>query len=232
MSGENIEILRRAYDAFNRQDFDALLDLLDPGVEWRDIPGLPGTDGHVGGRVGREGVRETWERHFQSFDNFRIEPIEFTETNGRVIVTVRVSGNSKTTDSGVGREMVHIVRRGYEAFAQGDIDAILDISHPEVEAHDHLVPDRPSPYRGHQGMVQYIAEVVELWDDFRMEPEDFIESSDQIFVAIRTAGRGKGSGVPAEDRTFHVWTFRDGKVVRLDIYQHRTEALEAAGLQE
>ena len=40
MSEENAELLRRAVDAYNRRDVDALLRELDPQVQW--LPALPG----------------------------------------------------------------------------------------------------------------------------------------------------------------------------------------------
>jgi hypothetical protein len=40
MSEENAELLRRAVDAYNRRDVEALCAELDPEVEWR--PALPG----------------------------------------------------------------------------------------------------------------------------------------------------------------------------------------------
>ena len=130
------------------------------------------------------------------------------------------------------QENVEIIRKAYEAFARGDGGAILNILHPEVEIHDHDAPDRPSPYHGHEGWVRFVGEELEVWDDLRFEPEDLIESGDQAVVLIRQTARGKGSGVPIEGRDFHVWTFRDGKVVRLDAYADKAEALEAVGLQE
>jgi hypothetical protein len=39
MSQENADVLRRAVDAYNRRDLEALCEELDPDVEWR--PALP-----------------------------------------------------------------------------------------------------------------------------------------------------------------------------------------------
>ena len=41
MSQENVEIVRRAYEAFNRHDFDAALGEVDPNVEWHQITQFP-----------------------------------------------------------------------------------------------------------------------------------------------------------------------------------------------
>jgi ketosteroid isomerase-like protein len=34
MSQENVEIVRRAYDAWNREDLDAFLSIVHPDAEW------------------------------------------------------------------------------------------------------------------------------------------------------------------------------------------------------
>jgi ketosteroid isomerase-like protein len=49
---------------------------------------------------------------------------------------------------------------------------------------------------------------------------------------VREYGRGKGSGLALERRTFGVWTIRDGKVVGIRFYTTMAEALGAVGLSE
>jgi ketosteroid isomerase-like protein len=44
--------------------------------------------------------------------------------------------------------------------------------------------------------------------------------------------RGRGSGVPVDQRVFSVLTVRDGKVARIDDHTERADALEAAGLSK
>ena len=44
--------------------------------------------------------------------------------------------------------------------------------------------------------------------------------------------RGKESGVTVNERIGHIWTFRAGRVVKLEAYAHAADALEAAGLSE
>jgi ketosteroid isomerase-like protein len=73
----------------------------------------------------------------------------------------------------------------------------------------------------------------EVWDTFQIEPEEFIDAGDNVFVASRMSGRGRGSGVEAEMRAFAIWTFREGKVSRFrGGYRDRAETLEAPGLSE
>ena len=53
-----------------------------------------------------------------------------------------------------------------------------------------------------------------------------------MVVTVRCSGRGRGSGVEVDNRTFDVYTLRDGKCVRKLEFKVRSEALEAAGLRE
>jgi ketosteroid isomerase-like protein len=53
-----------------------------------------------------------------------------------------------------------------------------------------------------------------------------------VFVAARFHARGRASGIEVETRLSEVYTVRGGKVLRIDEYAHRAEALEAAGLRE
>ena len=124
---------------------------------------------------------------------------------------------------------VEIVRRGYEAFGRGDIGAAMELFHPDVEWHD---PDRPGggTYRGHEGVLRNLEEWLEGWEEFRLEPEEFLEAGDRVVVLVRQSGRGKGSGVEVDTRLHFHFGLRDGKVVHIYEHLNRAEALEAAGI--
>jgi ketosteroid isomerase-like protein len=49
-------------------------------------------------------------------------------------------------------------------------------------------------------------------------------------VNVRQRGVGAGSGVSTEMHYFQLWTFRGGKVIRLEVIADEAEALEAVGL--
>lgn len=44
------------------------------------------------------------------------------------------------------------------------------------------------------------------------------------------AGRGRASGIETDVEEFHVWTLRNGRVVRMQMFLDRDEALAAAGI--
>src|SRR5262245_59192707 len=61
MSQENVELLRRGYDAFNRQDFEAWLDLLDPDVAFQETALTPDARTYYGRAGAREWLRSGQE---------------------------------------------------------------------------------------------------------------------------------------------------------------------------
>jgi ketosteroid isomerase-like protein len=76
-----VELLERAYAAFNARDIEAALALMADDVDW--------PNGMEGGRVaGRDAVREYWRRQFALIDS-HVEPKGFTTAeDGRVAVDV------------------------------------------------------------------------------------------------------------------------------------------------
>jgi ketosteroid isomerase-like protein len=133
----------------------------------------------------------------------------------------------------ISRDDIELVRKGYDALRQGDVDFVLTLIRPDIELEVHT--ERPdiaeTVYRGHDGFLRNMAELTEVFDDFTLEPEELVEGDERIMVVVRAAGRGKSSGVDIEQRLFHVWTIRDSKATRLEIYSDRATALEAAGIE-
>jgi uncharacterized protein len=122
-----------------------------------------------------------------------------------------------------------LVRRGYEAFNRGDIDAVLELFDPDVEL--GVLEDSPiaESFHGHDGFRKMIAENNDMFDQYRSRPEEILEpSEDKIVVVVRSAARGRLSGAEVEGRVVHVWTIRDRKVVRMQVFNSREEALRAA----
>jgi ketosteroid isomerase-like protein len=127
------------------------------------------------------------------------------------------------------QENVELVQRLLEAFiATGEPS--WESLHEEIEAHDHDVVDA-GEYRGHAGFGRWLENWDVAWAEFSIAPEEFLDAGERVVSVFRMEATGRGSGVPVERQDAMVWEVRDGRVVRLDYYNDRAQALKAAGLE-
>ena len=135
------------------------------------------------------------------------------------------------------QENVEIIRRGYALFAAGDFEAVAALLSDDVEVTDAgglgVTGSAAGTRHGPEGFLRSTQEALEAFEDFHVEPENFIDAGDVVVVPVRITGRGRGSGMEMEMRLAHLWVLRsDSKVVRSEIYETTKEALEAAGPSE
>ena len=123
-----------------------------------------------------------------------------------------------------------VVRRGYAALNEGDVDrALVDID-PEIEWKTYLVPGPGGgTYHGHDGVRELWRDVRTVFGDYRNDPEEVFEAGAKVISRVCIRGRGAKSGAEVEARIFHVFTFRDGRILRVESFEDREEALRAAG---
>ena len=120
-------------------------------------------------------------------------------------------------------------RRGYDAFSQGDVQAVLDFLSPEIVCHSRPSHPEQEVFYGHEGFARLVARdfFQTFGETVRVEPSDFIDVGDWVVVPVRILGRHPQSDVDLEDQLVHAWKFRGGKAVELRPYEELSEALEA-----
>jgi ketosteroid isomerase-like protein len=133
-------------------------------------------------------------------------------------------------------ENVEVVRGIYEAYAQRD-----DVTPFEVYAAD-IVWDLsnarrggllPKPvFEGHEGVRQFWRDALSAWGEIDFEVEELTDAGDRVLAVIREREVGRTSGVPVETTHLAVYTLADGKVIQMQVFDERQQALEAAGLRE
>ena len=129
-------------------------------------------------------------------------------------------------------ENVKVVREAYEAFAQGDLGAVLNATDPKIVSYTAPPLPDPAEYHGHEGMLQWIGNWTEGFDEWDLEAEEYIDAGDHVVVGVYQRATGAASGVPVERRTWFLHTLRNRRVVRIGVYATKSEALEAVGLSE
>jgi ketosteroid isomerase-like protein len=128
------------------------------------------------------------------------------------------------------RENVEIVRRATEAYNRGDLEVASSFMDTGIEWDMSRVPvPDPAVYRGFEGLQAFSESWEESWAALDLEPQEFIDAGDQVVAVVRQVGRGRLSGVEVEQRFAQLWTLRDRKILRMEMYPNREAALEAAG---
>ena len=125
---------------------------------------------------------------------------------------------------------VAAVRRVYDRWAHGDFTASMDLLAPAAVL--VIGPEFPDAgtYGGIEGIRQYMRGFLEPWTRVTIEAEELTGAGAAVLAAVHQSGIGEASGVETDLRYFQVWTFRDGRVVRLEGFRDRAQARAAAGL--
>ena len=128
---------------------------------------------------------------------------------------------------------VEALRRAYEAFNRGDLDAMVADADPDFEyITSGAIPGQVDVARGPEGYKRYSSWLSDVFEDARLEPNEFIDAGDRVLGGFTLRGRGKQSGVETNLTMWQVWTLKDGLFVHGQAFTTRDEALEAAGLRE
>ena len=125
------------------------------------------------------------------------------------------------------------LRRAYQAFNEGGVEAFLERLAPEFQVRDRdSSPDRAATRYGKEGIKELFASYMEAFDALRLEPQEFIEAGDRIIVSLHQHVRGKGSGAEVVGNIAHVWTMRGDAPFRLQIFGDKESALRALSAEE
>jgi ketosteroid isomerase-like protein len=91
MAQENVEIVRRGYDAFNRGDVEGIIEMSEPDMRW-DM-----SERVFNPRVyeGHDGIRGLFEDIDEIWEDFRLKPLEFIDAGDKVVVPHLVRGRGK-----------------------------------------------------------------------------------------------------------------------------------------
>jgi ketosteroid isomerase-like protein len=137
----------------------------------------------------------------------------------------------------VAQDNVALVREGYARWRAGDYDLLLDFllanAAPDIELYSRFGGFSGTPYRGHDGLRAWLAEIQETFERFEPWVDQAREVGDDRVVAIGGISfRARESGVDMAERLGWVYEFHNGRLRRMMFYASPGEALEAVGLLE
>ncbi|MHB8234569.1 MAG: nuclear transport factor 2 family protein [Solirubrobacteraceae bacterium] len=131
------------------------------------------------------------------------------------------------------RENVEIVRRALAAWDSGELERILELTHPDFVAEvPPEVSAEPDSYRGHSGIRRYVASFEAAMEDIRFEGERLWDAGESVVVELLLTARGRQTAIVVEQRTAGVWTVRDGRIYRIRAFATLEDALATVDLAE
>jgi ketosteroid isomerase-like protein len=131
-------------------------------------------------------------------------------------------------------ENAKLWRRLLGAWNRRDLEGVLEVVHPNVawEENVEVFPGLDPVYRGHDGFKNWYQQVQDAWEMFEVESVDLFSAEDRFLSLDHLVGRGRGSGVEVDMRIWDVLDVRDDRVVRRRLFRERSEAFEAAGIED
>ncbi len=128
---------------------------------------------------------------------------------------------------------VETVRGMYEAFSTGDIPHVLGQMEQGIEwneAENFIYADR-NPYVGPQAILEGVfGRLGTEWDGFAVTPEEWLDAGSRIVVLGTYSGTNKATGKRVRAQFAHIWSVKDGRVVRFQQYTDTKQFAEAVTL--
>lgn len=143
-------------------------------------------------------------------------------------------GQPKETSVGYTAEQTQAIaalREAYAAFNRGDIDAAVKSLDEHIEWSEPAEFPGGGTYHGREGAKRYLAQSRAAWAEVVSEPEQFIVHGDQVVVFVHARVRAKGNNDWQDVKLADVYTFRDGKAIRMQAFADRQQALRSVGVE-
>jgi ketosteroid isomerase-like protein len=128
------------------------------------------------------------------------------------------------------RTAEELVRRAYQAFSERDLEALKKIADPKIEIHTvtGMLAGRDEPYRGFEGVAEYMRDVSEMWDEIEITAADFHPLSDSRLVVFgRVRARRELAVIDAPNAW--LWEVGEGRIRSARVFGDPQTARELIG---
>jgi ketosteroid isomerase-like protein len=114
-------------------------------------------------------------------------------------------------------------RRSVDAFNAGDVDALVELTHPDCVLRGLRYEVDGTQYEGLSGVREFWADTADVWEEMRMSDPEIEDADGRFLVTCALVLRGRGSGAVIEHDLAWLVELRDGL-----LYRGRT-TLDVAG---
>ena len=126
---------------------------------------------------------------------------------------------------------MELVRVVHDGWARGDFGVGADLLSPDFSWEQHAEAVERGSRRGAE-IGESVRRIFEVYDDYRIEADEFIDAGDRVIVVGRGTGVAKASRIEMDQRFGFLWTVRGRRLARLQVFTDPDQALEAAGLPQ
>jgi ketosteroid isomerase-like protein len=126
-------------------------------------------------------------------------------------------------------ENLELLRRAWDTFVRRDPAGLEYLDDDiEWELGPEVLPDG-GVFRGREGYRQVIQQWGGAWDEYRLEPVEFIDApGNRVIVVTHQSGRSRATGITVENQPVYLYTVADGRITRIQHVRAVDEALRLA----
>jgi ketosteroid isomerase-like protein len=123
-----------------------------------------------------------------------------------------------------------VIRRAYAAFAARDLDALVALSDESIEVSTvtGLLAGHTGPYRGHEGLAEYMRDLSGTWKRLELRPQQFLQVDEESILVFGRVRAWHDTGF-LDSANAWLWTVRDGRVFAVKVFTDPGEARKAFG---
>ena len=129
-------------------------------------------------------------------------------------------------------ENLDTIQRGYQAYGQGDLDGAAETWSDDIRWEGPGSTDLPGggTHEGKDAVKEVLQDIPNHWDDFAVEPDEWIEDGDTVIVLGHNTGTPKGGGDQIKTPFVHIWRFEGGKASRVQLLTDTLATARALGI--
>ncbi len=118
-------------------------------------------------------------------------------------------------------ENTRLAQSAYEAFGRGDLAALAELMADDIEwVHPADPNENPNggTFKGKEAVLGWFGGLGSSTEFTKFEPREFIAQNDKLVSLVDVEATVRATGRTFVDSEAHLWTFRDGKLARFQIF--------------
>jgi ketosteroid isomerase-like protein len=125
------------------------------------------------------------------------------------------------------QENLELFRAGLAAWNEGDYETIVEMCHPDVEwTFSDRLPDATGHIRGREEVRKFFQAFTGDWSEISISTERVADFDHDVVADVAFLAKGR-DGIEVSMSFIHVWTVRDGQIVRFRGFASFDEAVAA-----